>query len=80
MKTLQLHEVKAHLSELIEAVMKGEEITISRYGKPVAKLVGLAKSEERELGFYPIHFQSNLLEPTEDDVIDAFYNIRNYAE
>ena len=73
MKTLQLHEAKAHLSELIDAVMEGEEVIISRYGKPVAKLVGLNEPKERELGFYPIDFQSDLLEPTDDDIIDAFY-------
>ena len=72
MKTLKLHEAKAHLSELIEAVQGGEEIVISRYGKPVAKLVGLATPGARELGFYPIAFTSNLLEPTDDDVLEAF--------
>lgn len=80
MKTLQLHEVKAHLSELIEAVMKGEEVVISRYGKPVAKLVGLVESKERELGFYPIDFQSDLLEPTDDEIIDVFYGADYGAE
>ena len=73
MKTLQLHEAKARLSELIDAVTKGEEIVISRYGKPVAKLVGLVKPE-RELGLYPTEFKSDLLEPTEDETIDAFYD------
>ena len=75
MKTLQLHEAKARLSELIDAVIKGEEIVISRYGKPVAKLVGLA-TEKRELGLYPIDFTSDLLEPTEDEIIDAFYDAK----
>ena len=73
MKTFQLHEAKARLSELIDAVMSGEEIVISRYGKPVAKLSGLAEPKKRELGFYPIAFQSDLLEPTDDEVVAAFY-------
>lgn len=73
MKTLKLHEAKAHLSELVDAVIKGEEIIISRHGKPVAKLTGLAAPGQRELGFYPIEFQSDLLEPTEDDVMGSFY-------
>ncbi|ADI15562.1 type II toxin-antitoxin system Phd/YefM family antitoxin [Truepera radiovictrix] len=74
MKTLQLHEVKAHLSKLIEEVLRGEEIIISRHGKPVAKLTGLSAPEKRELGFYPIVFENDLLEPTDDDIIDVFYN------
>ena len=53
--------------------MNGEEIIISRYGKPVAKLTGLAVPERRELGFYPIRFESDLLEPTDEDVLKAFY-------
>ncbi|CAN5500483.1 hypothetical protein BH24DEI1_BH24DEI1_19960 [soil metagenome] len=73
MKTLQLHEAKARLSELIDAVQRGEEVIISRYGKPVAKLVGLGAPEQRELGFYPIRFESDLLEPTDDEVLRAFY-------
>jgi hypothetical protein len=71
MKTLQLHEAKAHLSELIEAAMSGEEIIISRYGKPVAN-AGLSKPDQRELGFYPIRFRSDLLEPTDDEVTNTF--------
>lgn len=32
-------ETKAHLSALIERVQRGEEITITRHGKPVARLL-----------------------------------------
>ena len=73
MKTLKLHEAKAHLSELVEQVGSGEEIIISRYGKPVAKLTGLGSPHERRLGFYPISFENDLLEPTDDDILEAFY-------
>ena len=73
MKSVQLHEAKARLSELIEAVQQGEDILISKYGKPVAKLSAVAAPGERRLGFYPIEFKSDLLEPTTQDVIDSFY-------
>lgn len=73
MKTIKLHEAKAHLSELIDAVTRGEEVIISRHGKPVAKLSSLSAPGRRELGFFPIAFQSDLLEPTADEVINAFY-------
>lgn len=33
------YEAKTHLSELLEKVEAGEEITITRHGSPVAKLV-----------------------------------------
>ena len=74
MKTLKLHEAKAHLSELVDAAMRGEEIIISRHGKPVAKLTGLAPPGQRELGFHPIAFQSDLLEPTDGEVTGLFYS------
>ena len=74
MKTLKLHEAKAHLSELVDAAIRGEEIIISRHGKPVAKLTGLAASGQRELGFHPIAFRSDLLEPTDEEVVKTFYS------
>ena len=36
-----IHEAQANLSRLIARVERGEEIIISRAGKPVAKLVPL---------------------------------------
>lgn len=36
---MNIHEAKTHLSRLIERVTAGEEIVISKAGKPVAKLV-----------------------------------------
>lgn len=37
--TVGAYEAKTHLSELLEKVEAGEEITITRHGTPVAKLV-----------------------------------------
>ncbi len=37
--TFNIHEAKTHLSRLIVRVEEGEEIVISRAGKPIAKLV-----------------------------------------
>jgi len=39
MKRVAIAEAKAHLSALVERVEAGEEIVISRRGKPVARLV-----------------------------------------
>ncbi len=36
---VNIHEAKTQLSRLIEQVVQGDEITICRSGKPVAKLV-----------------------------------------
>jgi prevent-host-death family protein len=36
---VNIHEAKTHLSRLIERVEAGEEITIARAGRPVARLI-----------------------------------------
>ena len=39
MKVVNIHEAKTHLSRLVDVAAQGEEVTIARAGKPVAKLV-----------------------------------------
>lgn len=39
-KVVTLAEAKAHLSTLISAAEAGAEITVTRHGKPVARIVG----------------------------------------
>ena len=41
MTTVAVFEAQNRLSELLAAVAQGEEITITRHGSPVARLVGL---------------------------------------
>jgi len=41
MKTVAVFEAKNRFSELLAAVEHGEEITITRHGAPVARLVAL---------------------------------------
>ena len=48
MRTVGTFEAKTHLSALLERVERGEEITITRHGKAVARLVPVgAFSRER---------------------------------
>lgn len=42
METIGAFEAKTHLSQLLERVEKGEEIVITRRGRPVARLVPVA--------------------------------------
>lgn len=39
MERVAVYEAKSRLSELIQKVESGEEVTITRHGKPVVKLV-----------------------------------------
>jgi len=47
METVNVHQAKTHLSRLLERVSQGEEITIAKSGRPVAKLVGISKARRR---------------------------------
>jgi prevent-host-death family protein len=42
-----IHDAKTNLSKIIQRVEHGEEITISRAGRPVAKVVPLAGKVQR---------------------------------
>jgi prevent-host-death family protein len=48
---VNVQDAKTRLSELLSRVEKGEEITIARAGKPVARLVAVDEPPPRELGF-----------------------------
>ena len=47
MRTVNLAEAKAHLSELIDLVVAGDDVSITRRGKPVATLRSAAKTYEK---------------------------------
>ena len=39
MQTVPIHQAKSQLSELIRAVEQGEDVVLTRHGKPVVRLV-----------------------------------------
>jgi prevent-host-death family protein len=46
-RVINVHEAKTHLSRLLERAQAGEEIILSKAGKPVARLMPLAKQPTR---------------------------------
>jgi prevent-host-death family protein len=48
MKTINIHAAKTHLSSLVEEAAAGEEITIAKAGRPIARLVPLEKPDFRK--------------------------------
>lgn len=50
MKTVNMLEAKTHLSQLVLEVEAGEEVTIARNGRPVARLVRIEPSSARGFG------------------------------
>ncbi len=47
MREIGAYEVKTHLSQLLDDVAKGETITITKHGQPVAKLVPAGGARRR---------------------------------
>lgn len=53
MKQVNIHEAKTQLSKLLEAVERGEEVTIARNGRPVAVLSAVPASRRSGFGSVP---------------------------
>ena len=49
-KTITLAEAKAHLSSLITEAEAGAQITVTRHGRPVARIVGAPREIARTPG------------------------------
>ena len=46
MKTISAFEAKTHMGKLLDRVAGGEEIVITRHGKPAGILVGFASEDD----------------------------------
>lgn len=54
MTTVNIHEAKTHLSQLIEKAVQGESFIIAKAGKPLVKVTPVdapAKGKMRRIGF-----------------------------
>lgn len=53
-RTVNIHEAKTHLSELLAMAMEGEEVIIAKANKPMVKLVPIMpqKGKNRVFGMH----------------------------
>lgn len=74
MGPVNIHDARSRLSQLIETVERGEEVTIAREGQPVARLVPLRRSAPIRLGVLKgmIHVPDDFDAPLPPEVIAAF--------
>jgi prevent-host-death family protein len=79
-KAVNVHEAKTHFSKLLARVERGQEVLISRAGKPVARLVPHAAKRrppifgnDRGKLVVPDDFD----QPLADDVLDEFEGQRS---
>ena len=47
MAMIGAYEAKTHLAKLLERVARGEHLTITRHGKPVAQLIPVTSDRQR---------------------------------
>lgn len=75
MVTVGVHEAKTTLSELLRRVAAGEEITITRGGDPVARLVPIPRQPPRVLGQDRGLFEvpDDFNDPLPEDLLAGFY-------
>lgn len=71
---VNVQDAKTRLSELLARVERGEEITIARAGRPVARLIAIVEPPRRELGFLklgPVP-DSVFFDPLPDDELELW--------
>ncbi len=73
-KSVGVHQAKTHLSRLLEDVAAGEEVTITRRGEPVARLVRPDGPPKRVFGAHRglIEIGDDFDDPLPDDIAKAF--------
>ena len=76
MPIFNMHQAKSQLSRLVEAAQRGEDITIAKAGKPVAKLVPITTARPKYVfgvlkGLFP-PIGPEFDEPLPDDILAAF--------
>jgi prevent-host-death family protein len=72
---VSVYAAKTDLSRLLDRAAEGEEIVITRHGRPIAKLVKIgAGRSKRQLGKLAgrIRVRRDFDAPLPDDVLDAF--------
>lgn len=72
MEQVSVHEAKTHLSRLLERVHAGAEITISKNGKPFARLCPLEAPAERQPGLLVGTVDESFFDPLPDDELQAW--------
>lgn len=69
---INVQQAKTHLSRLIERAHAGEEIILTKHGKPYARILPLAAPEKRRLGFMQGHVDDAFFEALPEDELKAW--------
>jgi prevent-host-death family protein len=83
MATVSVYNARAEFSRLIERALRGEEIVITRRGKPAVRLVPVEKAQPpRKPGALKgkLELPGSFFDPLPGDIIDAFYNSKIFPD
>jgi prevent-host-death family protein len=71
---VNIYAAKTQLSRLVDQVNAGEDVVITRHGRPVARLVPVAGRPQRRLGALKgkVWIADDFDAPLPDDLLDQF--------
>lgn len=69
---INVHEAKTQLSKLLDRAHRGEEVVISKGGKPYARLCPLGPLPPREAGWLKGELSAAFFEPLPDEELEAW--------
>ncbi|MCE9597580.1 MAG: type II toxin-antitoxin system Phd/YefM family antitoxin [Spirochaetia bacterium] len=72
MRTVNIHEAKTHLSQILDRVRHGEEVIIAKSGKPVARLSPIHPVAPRLPGRAKGILSDRFFEPLPNKELDAW--------
>jgi prevent-host-death family protein len=83
MASISVYQARAELSRLIERALSGEEIIVTRRGKPTVRLVPVdSEQPRRKPGALKgkITIPESFFDPLPDDIIEAFYESKIFPD
>jgi prevent-host-death family protein len=75
-QTVNIYQAKTQLSKLVDLASSGTDVVIARNGKPVARLTGLDRKQQRITGFGALKGKGWIADdfdaPLPDDLLAQF--------
>lgn len=72
MTTYNVADAKTHLSRLLDAALKGDDIIVARAGKPLVRLVPVDMPATRVLGFLDLPSPDERFAPLDETELAAW--------
>jgi prevent-host-death family protein len=82
MAEVGIKEARAELSRLVDRVQAGEEIVITRRGKPAVRLVPVTPPARRRPNLLQGKYElpDSFFEPLPEEIVEAFYESKIFPD